>query len=114
LAQVPCSACGAVVVFEANVVTDRCPYCGSHIENQPEAVKPLIAPESILPFVVGERQAIDAFNQWIASRWFAPTALKQFANLGKLEGVYVPFWTYDSMTYTRYHGQRGDDYTVTE
>ncbi len=113
-AQVPCPACGAVVVFDAKVITDRCPYCGSHLESKPELVAPLIVPESILPFQVAERQAIEAFNQWVASRWFAPNSLKRFANLGKLEGVYLPYWTYDSMTYTRYRGQRGDDYTVTE
>src|SRR5262249_3371129 len=45
---------------------------------------------------------------------FAPTGLRQFANLGKLSGAYVPFWTYDSMTYTHYTGERGDDYTETE
>ena len=26
----------------------------------------------------------------------------------------MPFWTYDSMTYTNYSGQRGDDYQATE
>src|SRR5437764_15115780 len=40
--------------------------------------------------------------------------LKKFADLGRLNGVYVPFWTFDSMTYTYYTGERGDDYTETE
>jgi len=34
--------------------------------------------------------------------------------LGQLSGVYLPFWTYDSMTLSRYHGQRGDNYTTTQ
>ncbi|MCL2641207.1 MAG: hypothetical protein FWD53_10210, partial [Phycisphaerales bacterium] len=51
---------------------------------------------------------------WIHSRWFAPNDLKHFANLGQLSGIYLPFWTYDSMTYTHYTGQRGDDYYVIE
>ena len=46
--------------------------------------------------------------------WFAPTELKSVANLGQLTGVYIPYWTYDAMTYTRYTGMRGDDYTDTE
>ena len=37
--------------------------------------------------------------------------LKKLANLGQLSGVYVPYWTYDAMTYTFYDGERGDNYT---
>src|SRR5581483_10253447 len=71
-------------------------------------------PESLLPFRVAQRDAMEAFNKWIAALWFAPGDLKQMANLGQLSGVYMPFWTYDSMTYTHYTGQRGDDYWETE
>jgi DNA-directed RNA polymerase subunit RPC12/RpoP len=112
--QVTCTGCGAVVLLQDNVATDQCPYCATHLENQPESAKDMIAPGALLPFVVSHRQAIDAFSDWIARRWFAPSSLQQFANLGKLTGVYVPFWTYDSMTYTHYTGERGDDYTETE
>jgi DNA-directed RNA polymerase subunit RPC12/RpoP len=112
--QVTCGACGAVVLLEDKVATDRCPYCGTHLENKPESAAPMISPESVLPFKVSERQAIEAFNGWIRTRWFAPSSLRLFANLGKLNGVYVPFWTYDAMTITRYNGERGDNYTVSE
>ncbi|HEV3203825.1 MAG TPA: hypothetical protein VGY77_05550, partial [Gemmataceae bacterium] len=37
-----------------------------------------------------------------------------FANLGQMAGVYAPYWTYDSMTFTHYTGERGDDYFETE
>jgi predicted RNA-binding Zn-ribbon protein involved in translation (DUF1610 family) len=112
--QVQCTVCGAVVLLEDNVATENCPFCGSHLENRPEAAKAMIAPESILPFAVNDRAARDAFNQWIASRWFAPSELRQLANLGQFAGIYLPFWTYDSMTYTHYSGQRGDDFQDTE
>lgn len=110
--EVQCPGCGAVVLLEDKVVTDRCPYCATHLENQPVTAKDMIAPDSVLPFKVSERDAIARFNDWVGSRWFAPNDLKNLANLGKLNGVYVPYWTYDSMTYTHYTGQRGDNYTV--
>ncbi len=112
--QVTCQACNAVVLLEDKVVTTRCPYCGSHLENQPKTAQGMIAPEAVLPFAVSRREAVAAFNRWIAGLWFAPNDLRQFANLGQLSGVYVPYWTFDSMTYTYYAGQRGDNYTVTE
>ena len=108
--QVRCEGCGAVVVLEDRVATEKCPYCGTHLENKPEAVRDLIPPESVLPFAVTDRQARDRFNTWIAGLWFAPSELKHLANLGQFGSVYAPFWTYDAMTYTSYTGQRGDDY----
>ena len=32
----------------------------------------------------------------------------------RLAGLYVPYWTYDTNTTTRYSGMRGDAYYVTE
>ncbi len=112
--QVRCTACGAVVLLEDKVATEKCPFCATHLENRPEAAEDMIAPQAVLPFAVTNHDAQAAFSQWIASRWFAPSELLQFANLGQLSGVYLPFWTYDSMTYTHYTGQRGDDYQEME
>jgi DNA-directed RNA polymerase subunit RPC12/RpoP len=112
--QVTCQACGAVVLLEDKVVTDKCPYCATHLENKPEAAQSMIAPECMLPFAIQKREAIDRFSKWLKGLWFAPNALQQFANLGQMNGVYVPFWTFDSMTYTWYTGERGDDYQETE
>ncbi len=112
--QVTCTGCGAVILLEDKVATAQCPYCRTHLENQPEAVKNLVAPESVLPFAVAERDARGAFVKWVTGLWFAPTELKQLAALGQFASVYCPYWTYDAMTYTRYDGERGDDYTTTE
>lgn len=112
--QVTCAACNAVVLLEDKVVTDRCPYCGNHLENKPEAAQAMIAPQALVPFAINQRQAIGAYSAWIEGLWFAPGSLKKFANLGQLNGIYVPFWTFDSMTYTHYEGQRGDNYQETE
>jgi ribosomal protein S27E len=112
--EVQCRVCAAVVLLEDKIVTDRCPYCASDLENRPRSAQNMILPEGILPFKIDQKRAVQAFNEWIASRWFAPGDLKRLADRGRLAGVYVPFWTYDSMTYTRYSGERGDDYQETE
>ncbi len=112
--EVKCPACAAVVLLEDKVVTDQCPYCGTHLENEPRVAEAMIQPEGVLPFKVDLRAAGEAFARWIAGLWFAPGALRQMANLGQLTGIYVPFWTFDSMTYTHYTGERGDDYWETE
>jgi DNA-directed RNA polymerase subunit RPC12/RpoP len=112
--QVRCTGCGAMVLLEDKVVTEKCPYCGTHLENQPESAAEMIPPESLMPFRLDLRAARGAFEKWLGRLWFAPTELKVVANLGQLSGVYVPYWTYDAMTYTRYTGERGEDYQETE
>lgn len=112
--QTKCTGCGAVVLLEDKMATDRCPFCHTHLEAKSEKVEGMIEPESLLPFKVDLRGAREAFQQWVESLWFAPNELKKIAALGELTGVYLPYWTYDSMTYTSYEGQRGDNYQDTE
>jgi predicted RNA-binding Zn-ribbon protein involved in translation (DUF1610 family) len=112
--QVRCTGCGAMVLLEDRVVTEECPFCSTHLENKPESAQGMIPPESLIPFAIDLRHARESFDKWLHSLWFAPTELKKIANLGQLAGVYVPYWTYDAMTYSSYYGMRGDNYTVTE
>jgi hypothetical protein len=75
----------------------------------------MIEPQSLLPFAVTRDDARGRFRQWLRSRWFAPNALKRMSNLDTgLQGVFLPHWTYDSHCFTRYVGQRGEYYWVTE
>jgi DNA-directed RNA polymerase subunit RPC12/RpoP len=112
--QVRCAACNAIVLLEDKVATDKCPYCSTHLENKPEAAEAMIKPEGVIPFAIAHREAIGSYERWLAGLWFAPNALRQFATLGQLAGIYVPYWTFDSMTYSHYMGQRGEDYTESE
>jgi predicted RNA-binding Zn-ribbon protein involved in translation (DUF1610 family) len=112
--ETKCTGCGAVVLLEDKVATDRCPFCSTHLESRPEAAHAMIPPEAVMPFAVDLRGARESFNRWLHGLWFAPSELKRVAALGQLTGVYLPFWTYDAMTYTFYDGQRGDNYQDTE
>ncbi len=105
-----CGSCGAGVLMPANVKTEECPFCGSHLEQRLTAPKPIMAPGGLLPFKVEKESASAHFVEWVQSRWFAPNDFKEISKLNKLKGMYVPYWTYDSMTYNFYSGQRGDYY----
>jgi hypothetical protein len=53
------------------------------------------------------------FHRWLRSLWFAPGPLKRYARSDKhLQGVYVPYWTFDAATTSTYSGARGDYYQV--
>ena len=110
---VKCSRCAAESSLPPNVTADKCPFCGAAIVAE-AASRKLIRPQCLLPFHITRDQAREAFRQWIASLWFAPNALKRVAEDEGMSGIYMPAWTYNSDTTSRYTGQRGDDYWETE
>jgi predicted RNA-binding Zn-ribbon protein involved in translation (DUF1610 family) len=112
--ETKCQACGAVIMMDAKTVTQDCPFCGVHLESQPKSAEPIIEPAAVLPFRIDQNGARKVFKQWINSRWLAPNTFKQIADLGRLIGLYAPYWTFDAMTFTFYTGQRGTHYYVTE
>jgi hypothetical protein len=112
--QVECSRCGALVVFTPPEVARACSFCGAAIVVQPRSADPMVCPEAVLPFHIEKGEAKKDVQAWIKSRWFAPDALKRFAIMGSVSGVYIPFWTYDTYTTTYYTGERGEYYYETE
>ena len=109
--EVRCTSCGALTVTAHE--STRCAFCDSPVVLAPEADE-LIPPESLLPFKIETKAARESFKRWVNSRWFAPNDLKHRAQVGRLDGVYLPYWTYDSATTTAYTGMRGMYYYVTE
>lgn len=112
--DVQCQSCGAVVTFTPPEVARQCDFCGAQIVAQPKAADPMLAPEGVLPFGITQQQASAGLRQWLSSRWFAPNALKHFAQPDAIDGIYLPFWTYDSHTTSHYAGERGEYYYETE
>jgi hypothetical protein len=68
----------------------------------------LIKPQALIPFVLNEQDAKKRLQSWLSSLWFAPSGVKEYARGdGKVTGIYVPYWTYDADTSSKYVGQRG-------
>lgn len=114
VATVKCENCGATTALDANVASDRCAFCAAPLVVRSGSTRDLLRPQAVLPFSIDRDKALGQFKEWIASRWFAPNALKRAAREDGLAGVYVPYWTFDSDTYTRYTGMRGVYYYVSE
>ncbi len=106
---IQCPSCAAEFTLENEFSAD-CPFCGTPVVTSTEHIR-FIQPKSLLPFRITDEQAIDAFDQWVGGLWFAPSKLKKISRRDeKLTGVYLPYWTYDSDTKSRYKGQRGTVY----
>jgi len=111
---ISCPNCAAHFELETHIHSGECPFCGTNVVTDTSAAKS-IKPKGLLPFAVTAEQARDSYQKWLGKRWFAPNALKKYARSdAKLNGVYIPYWTYDSDTATAYRGQRGEVYYVTQ
>ena len=106
-----CKNCGGEQTLPANLYASACVFCGTPITSQSYAQR-LIKPKSLVAFNVTRLQAQDKWRAWLKGLWLAPGALKKYAQSdGSIKGLYVPYWTFDANTVTRYTGQRGDDRT---
>jgi len=110
IAITQCPSCGAQFTFQEHEHAGNCPYCATPVIAGTAHAR-FIHPRSLLPFIITQKEAIEIYNQWIGSRWFAPSSLKNHSERDdKLTGIYLPYWTYDSQTYNPYRGQRGTIY----
>ena len=110
--NVQCEGCGAQTVVAGQAA--RCPFCGSPVVVEIKELGQVIVPESVLPFGLDARKAKERYEAWVGGLWFAPGDLKALARQHGMDGVYLPYWAYDSQTTTRYQGERGEYYYVTE
>lgn len=114
LKQVGCDSCGATVQFSGTITSSECSYCGVPLQLAGvHDAKDSIPVDGVLAFHVDRETARGNLKAWVNSRWFAPNDFKSRGVQGKFNGIYLPFWTFDSMTFTRYTGQRGEYYYVT-
>ncbi len=109
-----CPNCAAQVEFSPEVHALECPFCATPVVADTGESRH-IKPKGVIPFQLEERAAHEAMSDWLGALWFAPNGLQAYARKGRaMEGIYVPFWTYDADSKSRYSGQRGTTYYVTE
>lgn len=116
ISTVKCDGCGASTTLAPNVTSDNCPFCATPLVISKGSIKSIIKPKYMLPFKIERKKADGLFTGWVGGLWFAPSDLKGYAqnSVNKLNGMYLPYWTYDANTATDYTGSRGDYYNETE
>ena len=111
---VKCTSCGAESTLDPNISVSHCPFCGTQMHAEAKTSRS-IKPSFMLPFKIDRDQGLEQFRSWLKGLWFAPGDLKRYARSeAALKGMYIPYWTFDTNTFTYYQGERGDDYQETE
>jgi ribosomal protein S27E len=112
---VKCDGCHGINTFDPKTVSDKCAFCGSPLVITSASMSKMHKPEYVLPFGIDLNNAVQGFKKWLSALWFAPSDLIKYADAPKnMNGVYLPYWTFDCATDSNYTGQRGEDYYVTE
>ncbi|WP_234822522.1 primosomal protein N' (replication factor Y) - superfamily II helicase [Palleronia aestuarii] len=108
-----CPNCGAEVEFDPDIHATDCPFCATPVVIDTGTHRH-IKPRGLLPFSIDEAAAQEAMRDWLGSLWFAPNGLARYARRGRrMQGIYVPYWTFDAETRSRYRGERGTVYYET-
>ena len=101
-----CESCGGESLIPAGHTAAACAFCGSPkvlAQGAPGSIRP----ESVIPFQNTRAEAIELFKKWKRKRWFMPNAFKKLDVNAKLSGIYIPYWTYDTNTYSVYSAEVG-------
>jgi len=110
--SIKCESCGAVNTVDAQVISTECAFCGSNQVVPQEHVAQVVKPESLLPFKVDQARAVAEFRQWLGGGFFRPNPVKKIAREAdaRLQGVYLPFWTFDALTSSWWQAEAGHFY----
>lgn len=104
-----CKSCGAESIYDDLQIADVCPYCGSNQVMQASEDVKTLAPGGVVPFKIDEKKAGSLFGNWIKGKFFCPKKAKESARPDAFKGVYLPYWTYDAKTKTKYSVRYGID-----
>lgn len=106
-----CKSCGAESVYDAMETSAVCPFCGSNQVMEANE-KNTMAPGGVVPFSVSDKDASERFRQWIKKRWFCPRLAKESAKPKRFNGMYLPYWTFDTNASAQYSAEYGIDHTT--
>jgi predicted Zn-ribbon and HTH transcriptional regulator len=101
-----CKSCGGEMVYDALEIAGECPYCGSNQVMEAKGENTL-APGGVCVFKLDAKQAAEKFKNWIKKRWFCPKEAKETAKPKDFKGVYLPYWTFDTQTTTKFTAEYG-------
>ena len=90
-----CSSCGAEIVCDENTMATECVYCGN-----PTMVAArysgMLKPDYIIPFKKTKEEAVAALKEFYKGKTLLPGEFTANNRVEDIQGLYVPFWMFDS------------------
>ncbi len=115
-----CESCGAELIAPPEQAALTCPYCANNIVLT-DKVSGKLRPDGVVPFRITAKELPDSMNRYYKDKVLLPRRFFSENTMGKVTGVYVPFWVFGgrisgelSYRATRSGTHRQGDYLVTE
>ena len=115
-----CVSCGAEVIAPPEQVALTCPYCRNNIVLT-NKVSGKLRPDGVIPFKIQSKDLPAAVRRFYRGKKLLPRRFFSEATMGKVTGVYVPFWVFSGKMSGRlyYRGviaktRRSGDYVITD
>ena len=115
-----CVSCGAEVIAPEMQIATTCPYCGNNIVLT-DKVTGKLRPDAVVPFRIDQKRLPDALQSFYKGKALLPRNFFSEQALGKVTGVYVPFWMFSGSVggTLRFRGEtasthRQGDYQITQ
>jgi hypothetical protein len=90
-----CRSCAATVACAPGRGSSVCAFCGStYVVEVPAAGLAGLVPEFVIPFRVGRERAEAIFGHWCRGGLFTPGDVRRAGRMDRLQGIYLPFWTF--------------------
>lgn len=106
-----CTNCDAENVVSVKEICYKCPFCGSSQITEIDEL-PGIKPHRVLSFTISKDNAHKSYINKIKRNIFVPSKIKKMKIDVALTGVYLPVWTFDTDTESRYSGRLGKTYVT--
>ncbi|MBN1218297.1 MAG: zinc ribbon domain-containing protein [Anaerolineae bacterium] len=110
--ELQCQDCSAYTSVPADTLTYTCPFCNSNKVIQRQASQDMLRPRFLIPFKIEPNTCQNLTREWLGSSWMTPGSLKRLARVANFVGIYLPFWTFDSVTEADWKAEVG--HTETE
>ncbi len=89
-----CKSCGAELIAPPEQISMTCPYCNSNIVLT-QKVSGKLRPNGIIPFKIDKKGLPGAMNRYYKDKVLLPKKFFSESTMGKVTGVYVPFWIFN-------------------
>lgn len=107
-----CKRCAAHTTLDPHVSASACAFCGTSAVVEAPPGANVVRPEGLLPFRITRESALQSFRTWLKSLWLRPSNLKSNSRMTAIQGAYIPFWTFDAATHSRWTAEAGYYYYV--
>jgi len=91
-----CDSCGGTLAIDAEQLSERCPFCGSHTVHI-RAAEESLRPRYVAPFRLDRAELADRVAAWLAEgSWMFPSRAGNLSAVDNFVGIYLPFWRFNS------------------